>query len=263
MHKIFLHLGALTLYWYGVLVAIGFLTGLWTASRRALKANLSPEKVLDLGPWLIGGAIIGARALFVISYWDEFFQGKPWWKVFMIQEGGLVFYGGLIGAVIAGSFQMWRLKLPFWKLADVLAPSVSLGHMFGRLGCFMNGCCYGAPTQCFWAVYFPQGHEMAGIGVHPTELYEAALNLMLYLGLAWFYPRRRYDGQVFALYMICYAIVRWTVELFRGDYVNPTPFFTPGQKLSYILLAAGLAAIWWLPRRTANQKTAATKSKAS
>jgi phosphatidylglycerol---prolipoprotein diacylglyceryl transferase len=260
VHKIFLHFGALTLYWYGVMVAIGFLAGLWIASRRALKTGLAPEKVLDLGPWLIGGAIVGARALFVISYWNEFFRGQPWWKIFMIQEGGLVFYGGLIGASVTGVMQMRRMKLPFWPLSDILAPCVALGHMFGRLGCFMNGCCYGSPTQCAWAVHFPANHETAGVGVHPTQLYEAALNLALFLGLSWFFPRRRYAGQIFAWYMIGYAVIRWSVELFRGDYYDATPFFTPGQKLSYLLLAAGLAAIWWLPRRAATPPLPVTKN---
>lgn len=261
MHNTFLHLGALTLYWYGVLVATGFLVGLWTASRRALHAGIAPEKILDLGPWLIGGAIVGARLLFVVSYWHEFFSTEPWWKVFMIQEGGLVFYGGLMGAVVAGGYQMWRLKLPFWALSDVLAPSVSLGHFFGRLGCFMNGCCYGSPTDCFLAVHFPKDHRMAGIGVHPTQIYEAVMNLSLYFGLAWFFRRRRREGQVFAAYMIAYAVIRWTVELFRGDYDHAARFFTPGQKLSYLLLAAGLASLWWVARRPALDATPVKNAK--
>jgi len=259
VHKIFLQFGALTLYWYGVLVALGFLFGLWTAGRRALQANLSPDHVVDLGPWLVAGSIIGARLFYVVSYWQSDFANQPWWEVFMVQHGGLVFYGGLVGAVLTGGFQVWRRKLPFWPLSDVLAPSVALGHALGRLGCFMNGCCYGAPTHLPWAVHFPADHATEGAGVHPTQIYESALNLLLFLGLSWFFPRRRYTGQVFALYLVFYAILRFTVECFRGDYNSYYWHLTPAQVFSFFLLAAGLGCLWWLPRRAASLKTSARK----
>ena len=122
------------------MVALGFLAGLWTASRRAPREGVAPDRILDLGPWLIVGAIAGARTLYVVSDWREQFSGKPIWEIFMVQHGGLVYYGGLIGSSLAFiCYALWR-KIPLWKGADILAPSIALGHALGRIGCLLNGC---------------------------------------------------------------------------------------------------------------------------
>src|ERR1044072_993047 len=123
MQKIAFHLGTWPIHWYGVLVATGFLLGLWTASRRGLRDGLSPERVMDSGPWLIIGTIIGARTLYVATYWKERFAGDPWTEIFMVQHGGLVFYGRLIGAALAIVLYCRLKKIPLWKLAEPLAAS--------------------------------------------------------------------------------------------------------------------------------------------
>src|SRR5437870_3141390 len=128
-------------------MAAAFLAGLWTASRRGLREGIPPETILDLGPWLIIGAIAGARTLYVITFWREQFATKPFPEIFMVQKGGLVYYGGLIGASLAYIIYARRKKLALWKGADVLAPSIALGYFFGRIGCLMNGCCYGRPCN--------------------------------------------------------------------------------------------------------------------
>jgi phosphatidylglycerol:prolipoprotein diacylglycerol transferase len=256
VHPIALQLGGLTVHWYGVLVALGFVAGLWTAGRRAPHSSVSPELVADLGPWLIVGAILGARLLYVISYWQQAFAGKPWYEVFMIHKGGLVFYGGLIGSSLATILFARQKKLPLWRLADVLAPSISLGQFFGRLGCLMNGCCFGRACELPWAIHFPAEHETAGRGVHPTQLYEASLSLALYAGLAALYRRKKFDGQVFATYLVGYALVRSFVELFRGDYPALTfGVLTPAHWVSVVILVAGVILWWKLARPAASSKT--------
>jgi phosphatidylglycerol---prolipoprotein diacylglyceryl transferase len=254
--KVAFHLGSWPVYWYGVLVAVGFLAGLWTASRRGLRDGLSGEQVLDTGPWLILGAVVGARGLYVVTNWPEF-AGKGLLPILNIREGGLVFYGGLIGAVLATILYLRWKKLPVWKMADALAPSIALGAVFGRLGCLMNGCCYGRPTDLPWAIHFPPDHETKGAGVHPTQIYDSLLNLALYAGLAWLYRRKKFDGQVFATHLVCYAVLRSFVELFRADYA-PDKYFlggwlTPAQFVSIGILAAGLILFWKLPRPQAKQ----------
>ena len=250
MHKIAFQLGPLTIHWYGVLVAAGFLAGLWTASRRGLRDQLAPERMVDLGTWVLLGALAGSRLLFVVSYWQEVFADQPWWKVFMIQEGGLVFYGGLIGASLTVVFYTRWKNLPLWKVADAFAPSIALGHVFGRLGCLMNGCCYGYPTNVPWALHFPPEHETHGGGVHPTEIYESLLNLGWYAVLASLYRRKKFDGQIFAIYLMAYAFLRSFVELFRGDY--PVRYLggyvTPGQLVSAGILMVGILLYAKLPR---------------
>ena len=166
--------------WYGILVAFGFVVGLWAASRRGSRRQILPDTIMDLGPWLLLGAIAGARVFYVISYWPEDFAGHPFYEVFMIQHGGLVYYGGLIGASLACIIFARLKKLRLWNLADVLAPSIALGSFFGRWGCLMNGCCYGQPTTLPWGIQFPKDHATYPDYVHPTEIYDALLNLALY-----------------------------------------------------------------------------------
>lgn len=234
------------------MVALAFLAGLWTASRRGLRSGFAPEKILDLGPWLIVGALLGARAFFVVSYWREEFAGKPLWEMFMIRHGGLVYYGGLLGASLACILYAWRKRLPLWKLADVLAPSIALGYVFGRMGCLLNGCCYGRVCTLPWAIHFPIGHETYGLAVHPTQIYDAFLNLALYATLAWLFRHKRFDGQVFTTYLLCYAITRSFVEYFRGDYsvTHLHGGLTPAHLVSIAIFAAGLVLWFTLSRCT-------------
>jgi phosphatidylglycerol---prolipoprotein diacylglyceryl transferase len=251
VQQVAFQIGGITIHWYGVLIALGFIAGLWTASRRAPRSGISPDAVFDLGPILLVGAIIGSRALYVVSYWDRSFAGKPWYEPFMIHHGGLVFYGGLIAATLGGIIYARYRKLPIWRLADVLAPSIALGYAFGRIGCFMNGCCYGHTTDLPWNVHFPVGHDTHPHGVHPAQLYSTLLNFGLFLGLAWFYRHKRFDGQVFGLYLVSYAVLRSVAEMFRGDYPGYyAGWATPAHLVSVAILLAGLFLLWQLPRRS-------------
>jgi phosphatidylglycerol:prolipoprotein diacylglycerol transferase len=247
-------MGPLTIRWYGVMMAIAFIAGLWTASRRGLREGIAAEKILDIGPWLIVGTIIGARTLHVVTYWREEFAGRPFWEVFAVWNGGLVFYGGLMGASLAGILYARYKQIALWKLADVLAPSIPLGYVFGRIGCFLNGCCYGRACSLPWAVSYPPGNlnQAPTFPVHPTQLYDSILSLILYIGLAWLYRRKKFDGQVFAAYLLCYAVTRSIVESFRGDYSAPhyhsALHLTPAQLISIGIFAAGIA-LWAVLRK--------------
>lgn len=254
MHSIAFQFGSLTIYWYGILTAIGFLMAFWTAGRRAPREGISPDTIMGLAPWLIGGAIVGARALYVISYWKQEFSGQPIWEILKIRSG-LVFYGGLIGASIGTIVYTRRNKLPLWKLADVIAPSIALGHAFGRIGCLMTGCCYGRACSLSWAIHFPHEPPLGSasnsefIGRHPTQLYESGLNFLLFAGLCWFYSRKKFDGHVFATYLIAYAILRAVVEMFRGDYPSEAYYLgllTPAQLVSLGIFAVGCVLFWIL-----------------
>jgi len=256
VQKIAFHIGSIAIHWYGLLLAAGFIAGLWTASRRAVRDGMAPEKIFDSGAWLIIGAIVGARALYVISYWerlmqDPLFPQAPWTEIFMVQRGGLVFYGGLIGATASGLLYVWKTKLPLWKFADALAPSAALGYVPGRLGCLMNGCCYGRETTVPWAIQYPHDHETYPRFLHPTQIYDALLSLALYATLAWLYRRKKFDGQVFALYLVCYAITRSIVEVFRGDYAERYlgGIATPAHLVSAAIFTAGLVLFWKLSRQ--------------
>lgn len=261
MHPIAFHSGVFTVHWYGVMMAVAFIIGLWTASRRAVRDGINPERIVDLGPWLIVGTIIGARAVYVITYWNDSFAGQSFWEIFRVWNGGLVYYGGLIGAALACLIYVRWKGLPTWKTADALTPSIPLGYVFGRIGCFLNGCCFGKPCSLPWAVRFPnqspawyqQFHEhligefARSLPVHPTQLYDSLLNLVLYLGLAWLYRRKKFDGEVFGGYLVCYALTRSFVESFRGDYPpdHIHAGLTSAQVLSVAILATGAVLLWW------------------
>lgn len=266
MQPIAFHLGNFAVHWYGVLMAAGFLLGLWTASRRGLLHGISMEQTLDIGPWLIVGAILGARSFYVVEYWDNLvrdplFPEAPWTEIFMVQRGGLVYYGGLAGASLACMIYVRWKKLSLWRMADVLAPSIALGYVFGRLGCLMNGCCFGRACQLPWAIRYPAGHEThpangSATPVHPTQIYDSLLSLGLYLGLAWLYRRKKFDGQIFAVYLMCYAVTRSIVETFRGDYTAAHLYggLTPAHLVSIGILMAGVVLFALRKRTTVARK---------
>jgi len=233
------------------MMALAFLAGLITATRRARLVNVSADIIADVTLWLMVGGIVGARVVYVTTYWKQEFANQPFSEVFMVQHGGLVYYGGLIGSTIAGlSYLAWK-KQPVWKITDILAPSIALGSVFGRIGCLLNGCCYGYPTNVPWAIRFPAEHETGGVPVHPTEIYDALLNLVLYGMLAWLFRRKKFDGQVFAAYLMVYAIFRSISEHFRGDYPldHIHDGITSAQLLSIPMFAVGLGLYYWLSRR--------------
>ena len=265
MDSIAFKIGGFTIYWYGILVAGGFLAGLWTASRRCVLDKLDGKVISDLGVWIILAGMIGARAMHVVTYWEEQYADQPLSHLLDFRGGGLVFHGGFIGAALAVILYV-RLhgKQPLWKIADAFAQSIPLGHALGRLGCLMTGCCFGTACDLPWAIHFP-AHSPAftalgqaptdaahSLYVHPTQIYSALLNVALYGGLAWLYRHKRFDGQVFGLYLAGYSINRFVVEFFRGDYQAEQLWFgwvKPGQQLSLFLLPIGIALIILLRRR--------------
>jgi phosphatidylglycerol:prolipoprotein diacylglycerol transferase len=257
MKPILFEIGPFRLHSFGLMVALGFLAGTWIATRRAKSVGIDPNAIQDIVfPWLLVGGLLGARVLYIISYWDKDFAGQPLTELFAVWKGGLVFYGGLIGATIAGIMAVVRKKLPLWTTADCLTPGIAIGHVFGRLGCLLNGCCYGRTCEIPWALHFSKDHPTGGLPVHPAQLYEAGLNLALCGFLVWWHQKRRaFEGQVFAIYLVAYSFIRAFSEYFRGDYaVKSAPangVFTPGQSTSVLILAAGIGL--WIYLRSRKQ----------
>ncbi len=216
MHPIFVELGPLTIRWYGVCVALGFLAAFALFRRRAKRAGLGADLATNLLLLLFGAGLIGARAWYVARYWREEFVDNPR-EIFMLQHGGLVFLGGFFAAMAA--LWVWsRMKrIPLAPVADALAPCLALGQVFGRVGCFMNGCCYGRVSDAPWAIAPNAPPAVAGIPRHPTQLYEALGLLDLTLALIFMQRFQRYPGQIAWSYALLYAILRFSVEFFRGD----------------------------------------------
>ena len=260
---------------YGTLIASAFVAGIWLAQREARRRGQDPERIADLAGWILVAALVGSRVYFILVNWSEYFgPGRmlvetplgriP--KILAVWEGGLVFYGGFIGAALTAAWYMRRHRMGFLAHADTVIPSVAFGHFLGRLGCFSAGCCWGAVADAHlpWAVRFPPvslayqtfaGRENPGafldlargtvVPLHPTQLYESLGELALFLVLVLVVrPRKRFDGQVLAAWLLLYAALRTVVELFRGDVERGVyAGLGAGQWTSFFIFAAGVV-VW-------------------
>jgi phosphatidylglycerol:prolipoprotein diacylglycerol transferase len=256
------------LHTYGVAIAAAFLVAIFVGTRTAERTGEDPDKVRDLCFWLLVSSLVGARLLFIVTNIPDYVQlcreQHDCWRALRVWEGGLVFYGGFFGALAVGVWYMRRRKMPFWRTADLLAPSVALGHFFGRLGCFAAGCCWGAEAHVPWAAQFPpdslvfQDYVARGAlpataaatpPLHPVQLYEAFGDLTLFFALYVLGRRKRWDGQVLVAYLVGYAALRFTVELFRGDAARKFVFASVSTSQAIALCAVLLALALWLVRR--------------
>jgi phosphatidylglycerol:prolipoprotein diacylglycerol transferase len=223
---------AIPIHTYGILVAAGFLVAMSLAARAAERAGLSRDKVFDLSFGILVAAMIGSRILFIIVNWDEYAHDLV--GIVQFWKGGLVFYGGFIGAVLFSVWYMRRHEMPFLPYADAMGPTVAIGQALGRLGCFSAGCCWGGACDAHYAfaARFPpeslayqsqvSTHLIAGgapstIPIHPTQLYEALGCALILLFLTYWRSRKRFHGELLALYLMLYAPLRAIVETFRGD----------------------------------------------
>jgi phosphatidylglycerol---prolipoprotein diacylglyceryl transferase len=182
---------------------------------------LPHEKIYDLSLWMLLASLIGSKILMLFT--EPEYRDNPMQLLSLdfLRSGG-VFYGGLLGAVIAGYFLMKRYQLPWWKTADACAPGIAIGNFFGRQGCFAAGCCWGKPTTLPWGVKFTDlGHQITGVPtntyLHPTQLYESFAMLLVFLFLLWLHKRKRFSGQVILAYAVLYSGIRFAIEFVRDD----------------------------------------------
>ena len=241
MHPILLKLGPFTLYSYGLMIALGFLAAVWDVGRRAVRAGLDRKRLQNLALTALLAGILGARVLYVLLNWSQY-RGNGW-EIFRLDHGGLVYYGGFVAGLAAVFWGARRSQFPLWKTIDLCVPPLVLAHAFGRIGCFLNGCCYGKPTQAPWAVAFPN----ECIPRHPAQLYESAFLLALFFLLGWLQRRDLRPGTVLLVYGLAYGTWRFNVEFLRGDNPIVSGGLTLFQWLS--LLLAGVCA-WLLLQRT-------------
>jgi phosphatidylglycerol:prolipoprotein diacylglycerol transferase len=295
--------GGLTLHSYGFLIAIGFAVGVLLALREARRQGLDGGAMMDLLFWILVSGVLGSRLLFVLVHAGEYARlcggaaGRSLGQILSdcaaplrIWQGGLVFYGGALCATGITALFARQQRWSFRQLADVLAPSLAIGHVFGRLGCLAAGCCFGKPWS--HGIEFPPGSvafdDLAATGVvapyaratpplHPTQLYEAAGELLIFLLLLWFRRRRPAPGAIALLYGASYGLLRFAVEIFRGDAgrgflvtiatprlaaalgLPPQPplFLSTSQTLSLIIATAALVLLARMRRATSTVPIAA------
>lgn len=258
MHSDWFHVGPLTVHWYGVMMALGFLAALANWSWLGRRSGRGFNYCSDLLFWVMVCGVIGARAAYVALEWPSYRQDPM--AILRIDQGGLVFYGGFLFAGLSLALFARLHRESFVDLLDFVITSVPLAHAFGRVGCFLNGCCYGMVCHGPMGVQFPRGsppwygHYTRGLvapdaplslPVHPVQLYEAAFNLAFYGLLLWQYRGRRRVGSTAALYLVVYAAGRFVLELVRDDERGSVGWFSTSQLVSLGLLALGLGVGLW------------------
>ncbi|MFH1830116.1 MAG: prolipoprotein diacylglyceryl transferase [Pseudomonadota bacterium] len=240
--------GGITIYSYGVMVALAFLAGILWITRESRRCGLDSARTVDLGFYVIVAAIVGSRILHVAVSERDRFIANPL-MFFKIWEGGLVFYGGFIAAVATAIWYIKRHRMPVLLTCDVFAPGIALGHAIGRIGCFLAGCCYGRVVDghAWYSVIFPlHAHSFApqGLPLYPTQLMEVGgelINFSVLFVLRYF---KRFDGQIFATYLMIYALVRSIGEYYRGDVERGfiiEPWLSTSAFISIFMFVVGMA----------------------
>ncbi len=279
----------LPLHTYGLLIAGAFLVGIWLAQREGRRRGQDPEDIADLSFWILAAALVGSRVYFILVNAGDYFGPEKWlvaspipWipripRILAVWEGGLVFYGGFIGAALTAWWYLRRNDMELLPYADTLIPSVAFGHFMGRLGCFAAGCCWGGVVHGHlpWGARFPPQslayQTLAGrtdraayiapdtlttLPLHPVQLYESFGELAIFLALVLVVrPRKRFHGQVLAAWLLLYAILRTVSELFRGDVERGVVAgLGVGQWTSLAIFAVGVAV--WAGARKARPEVA-------
>lgn len=241
MHPIFFKIGSIEIRYYGVMIALAFIVGAILGEREARRKGFAPGLVYDILSYMLIGVIAGARIYYVLFSEPYWFITHPV-EIIAIWKGGLSLHGGLIGGLLVGIWFCYKKGLPFWRFADVLAPPVILGQAIGRVGCTLNGCSYGRPTTLPWGVVFtdPQSLAPLGIPLHPTQIYEIILSLILFSGLWRGRKRVSFDGQLFLTYVMGYGVIRFFLEFFRGDSLLLFNLVPVPHMMSIIIFLVGL-----------------------
>ncbi len=250
MYPVLLDLGPIKVYAWGFMLAVAVLVAIYGISRKFKEEGYNPDHVLDMVIILVVTGLLGARLAHIAMFqWQEFLA-RPG-IFFSLTDGGfsgLVWYGGFTAALLAFIIYIRVKGYSFWKMADIFAPWLALAYALVRLGCFLNGCCYGLPSDSPCTVVFPLVDDLHR---HPTQLYSSAINLGLFAFLLWFYPQRKFNGQIFVYYLLGYSVYRFIIEFFRENWVFYGPI-SIAQLYSLMILATGIGLYMW--RKSAGKR---------
>ena len=242
MYPVICHIGPFAVYSYGLMLAAAVITASFLTAREAQKRAVPRDAVYDLAFWVVLWGILGARIFYVFLNADYFYQFPV--EILMLHKGGLAWQGSLVAGTLAGVFFIRRKKLPLLALLDIAAPFIALGHAIGRIGCFLNGCCYGRPSA--WGIYFPVWHER----LLPTQLYMVAGELAVFLILRMLQKRTDQPlGRLFVLYLMLSSLERFIVEFFRADHAVLWGGLSIFQYVCLLIMGAAIIINTRLSRR--------------
>ncbi|OQX53216.1 MAG: prolipoprotein diacylglyceryl transferase [Candidatus Cloacimonas sp. 4484_209] len=265
MFRTLFHIGSFQIHSYGVMQAIAFFTAIYIAVLRGKREGIKSDTIFDLAIWILVSIVIGARIWYVIEHFNEY-TSNPF-DIFKVWQGGLVFYGGYIGAVIGGLLFLKKRKLSFTKIGDIMAPSFAIAISIGRIGCFLNGCCYGKISQR-WGIPFPARefpppyadqlrHGLINQGathslpVIPTQLYSTLDNLVIFVILILLSRRKPFQGFLLWLFFALYGFHRFVIDFFRyyEGAAKALKIMTLSQAMSLCVIIVSVIALVILYRQ--------------
>ncbi|MEN6357544.1 MAG: prolipoprotein diacylglyceryl transferase [Armatimonadota bacterium] len=246
MHSTLFTIFGLPIRAYGLMMVVGFSLGLWRATYVAKKRDINTDRIYDLALVVLLSGVIGSRLVYILLN----LRTESFSRFFAVWEGGLSFHGGVFFAVLAAYIFTKRTKLSFLQYADLLAPSLAIAYAFTRIGCFLNGCCYGCPTSLPWGVRFLENGTLTPPS-HPTQIYATIANLLIFALLTQLEKLRRANGFVFVSYLGLYGVYRFLVEFLRKGYSAQVWILglTQAQWVSIAMIVASLTIIFTVYRR--------------
>lgn len=238
MRYILFRIGQINVYSYGLMIAIGILAAFSMTEYRATKKGLEKERIFNLGIWCVIGGLLGAKLLYYITELPAIIKNPVLLK--NISEGFVV-YGGIIGGIFAGFLYCKKNKLDFLSYFDLVMPSISLAQGFGRIGCFLAGCCYGRETNSWFGVVFHDSpYAPSGVALIPTQLISAVADFLLFFILVYLSNRIKAEGTIAGCYLIFYSIGRFLIEFLRNDERGTVGALSTSQFISCFLLIIGI-----------------------
>lgn len=210
MHPVICKIGPFTVYSYGLMLAIGFMVGSALAAFQAKKEKISPDIIFNFSFTVFISGIVGARLFYIIDNINYYVKNPT--EIIMLQHGGLSWFGGLICGIVFGVVYLKKKKLSVYKIFDLLAPYVALAQAIGRIGCLLNGCCFGEVSE--FGIYF-EAHKSILI---PAQLYSSLILIIIFVILRLLQGRPHKEGGIFFSYLLLYSVKRFFIEFFRGDH---------------------------------------------
>ncbi len=245
MHPIALVIGSLTIRWYGVMIAVSIAISITVVYIESRRQGMNSDDVLDMAIAGVIGGILGARIGWIMTSPDVLWYLSHPLRILAIWEGGLSYFGGILGGVVAANFLIQRRRMGFWRMADLVAPLLALSFGIGKIGCWLNGCCHGTVTTSWLGVIFtnPLSEcDLLNQKIWPAQLFNSASGFLAFAILFWIVQRRKhYDGQVFIWYLYLYGATSFVVEFFRYIPVHVLRL-TPNQWTDIAIILVGIIA---------------------
>lgn len=258
MHNELFSIGPLTIYGYGLMIAVGILAAYLNTERLAKKSGLSPEPVFNILIIGVGFGLVGAKLLYYITIFDEILKNPG---LLLDFGSGFVVYGGVISGIVAAFLYCKKKNLVFLRYLDCAAPSIALAQGFGRIGCFLAGCCYGMEMDSPISITFTNSsYAPNNVPLFPTQIVSSAFDFIHFLVLCILFKYNKKPGKIGAFYLIFYSVGRFAIEFFRGDAGRGNVgTLSTSQFISLFVAAVGVALTLWLSRKTSKEEKNAAK----